>query len=64
LLKSLNAEYLPYEINITDVVEMWKFTNYISAELPEADISQDDLRNTVFQLSKDVKDIKKAIKTK
>ncbi len=63
LLKSLNASYEPYEINISEVVEMWKFTNYISAELPEADISQDDLRNTVFQLSKDVKEIKKAIKT-
>ena len=64
LLKSLNAEYQPYEINITDVVEMWKFTNYISAELPEADISQDDLRNTVYQLGKDMKEIKRAIKTK
>ena len=63
LLKSLNAEYEPYEINISDVVEMWKFTNYISAELPEADISQDDLRNTVYQLGKDVKEIKKALKT-
>ncbi len=64
LLKSLNAEYAPYEINITDVVELWKFTNYISAELPEADISQDDLRNTVYQLGKDVMEIKKAIKSR
>ena len=64
LLKSLNAAYIPYEINITDVVEIWKFTNYISAELPEADITQDDLRNTVNQLSKDVREIKKYVKTR
>ena len=64
LLKSLNAEYEPYEIVISDVVEMWKFTNYISAELPEADITQDELRNTVYQLWKDVKAIKQAIKTR
>ena len=30
LLKSLNPLYEPYEININEVKEIWKFINYIS----------------------------------
>ena len=61
LLKSLNPVYKPYEINIGDVKEVWKFTNYISNEIPQPDLSKEDLVNTVYQLSKDVKEIKKTI---
>ena len=32
LLKSLNPNYDPYEVPATDIREVWKFCNYISAE--------------------------------
>ena len=35
LLKSLNPNYDPYEVPATDIREVWKFCNYISADLPE-----------------------------
>lgn len=35
LLRSLNSTYDPYEVNIGDVKEVWKFINYINNELPE-----------------------------
>src|SRR6185436_17169446 len=33
LLKSLNSEYEPYEININEIREVWKFCNYLSSEI-------------------------------
>jgi transcriptional regulator with XRE-family HTH domain len=35
LLKSLNAEYEPYEVNMNEVKEVWRFCNYISNEIPD-----------------------------
>jgi len=34
LLRSLNNEYKPYELPIEEVLEVWKFINFISKELP------------------------------
>jgi transcriptional regulator with XRE-family HTH domain len=38
LLKSLNKTYLPYEIAIGDVLEIWKFKGYIDLKWPEGDM--------------------------
>jgi transcriptional regulator with XRE-family HTH domain len=57
LLKSLNTEYEPYEININEVREAWKFCNYISSEMPEPQLAQDDLFSKVMKLEKDMKKI-------
>jgi len=35
LLRSLNPAYDPYEIDIEQVMEAWKFINYFSAEIPD-----------------------------
>lgn len=35
LLRSLNPAFDPYEVNIAEVKEVWKFINYINNELPE-----------------------------
>jgi len=35
LLRSLNPIYKPYEIDIHQVMEAWRFVNYSSSELPE-----------------------------
>ena len=59
LLCSTNPEYQPYEISIADVLEVWKFTNYISSQLPEPNLSRDKLAETVLQLQKDMAYLKK-----
>lgn len=38
-LTSLNPYYKPYEVVINKVKEVWKFTHYISSQLPEQEAS-------------------------
>jgi transcriptional regulator with XRE-family HTH domain len=40
LLRSLNPRYAPFELDGSEVNEVWKFIHFISNELPEADSSQ------------------------
>ena len=61
-LCSTNPLYEPYEVNIKEVVEVWKFVNYISSELPEPNLSKDQLSNTVFQLQREVNRIKNTMR--
>ncbi len=60
VLHSLNTLYEPYEIQIADVKEVWKFVNYISSEMPERNIEKDDLVQEIKSLRQEVK----AIQTK
>ena len=39
LLSSLNPYYKPYEVVINKIKEVWKFTHYISSQLPEKVLS-------------------------
>ena len=59
-LHSLNELYEPYEIDINEVREIWKFVNYISSEMPTANQPKDELLKTVKELRKEVR----AIQTK
>jgi transcriptional regulator with XRE-family HTH domain len=36
LLRSLNPAYKPYEVNVGDVKEIWRFVNYINNQVPDA----------------------------
>lgn len=49
-LFSTNSFYDPYEIEITKVLEVWKFVNYITSEAPELpkQISKKDQLNKVI----------------
>jgi transcriptional regulator with XRE-family HTH domain len=58
LLRSLNAAYEPYEVPVNEVVEMWKFINYISSDLPGPESTQDQLSKLVMQLQSDISQIK------
>lgn len=57
ILHSLNPLYLPYEMAVTEIVEIWKFVNYISSEMPEANKEKDQLMQEVKQLKEQVKAI-------
>ncbi len=54
LLCSTNPIYPPYEVSITDVLEIWKFVHYISQELPEPNLSRDELARSVLDLRREV----------
>jgi phage repressor protein C with HTH and peptisase S24 domain len=59
LLKSLNPIYHPYEIEIKDIKEVWKFVNYISGELPTEGMTMEALVSTVMQLKSDMDSFRK-----
>lgn len=57
MLHSLNPLFLPYEIKISDVTEIWKFVNYISSEVPEPNKEKDELSREVKELKRQVQAI-------
>jgi len=54
VLYSLNPMYEPYEVSASEIKEVWKFVNYISAEIPEPIIPSDTLLKTVAGLRRDM----------
>jgi len=56
-LISLNPLYEPYEIHVNTVREVWKFVNFISSRIPEANTLRDKLEESVLNLQKQVKAI-------
>lgn len=57
VLHSLNSLYLPYELEVDEIKEVWKFVNYISSEVPESNKEKDRLAGEVQQLKLQVKAI-------
>lgn len=60
-LHSLNSFYEPYDVEIKDVREVWKFVHYISSAVPERNLPKEDLAVTVATLRKDVEKLKKQV---
>jgi len=63
LLCSTNTTYKPYEINKNEVIEIWKFINYISNKMPELNLSRDQLNNTMMDLHKEIREIKNTLRS-
>ncbi|MBK8532164.1 MAG: LexA family transcriptional regulator [Flavobacteriales bacterium] len=61
LLCSTNPLYTPYEVPINNVLEIWKFVHFISAELPEPNMSRDELARSVVDLRKEVSQLRMAM---
>ena len=55
--------YEPYEININEVHEIWKFVNFISSELPEPNLSRDKLNSSLLNMQKEIREIKNTLRT-
>ncbi|WP_026998398.1 XRE family transcriptional regulator [Eisenibacter elegans] len=64
LLKSTNIQYRPYEIPAEEVLEIWKFSAYISRELPEEVHSYHELREAFDRLEEEVQELKTFTKAK
>ena len=60
-LVSLNPLFEPYDVSVMEVKEIWKFTNFISQEIPEGQTTMNNVAQTVNRMSKDVNDIKNHI---
>lgn len=61
LLKSTNINYKPYEIPVNDVLEIWRFSAYISREFPEEVHSLHELKQAFERLEEEVQELKSTI---
>ncbi|MCH2230493.1 MAG: helix-turn-helix domain-containing protein [Crocinitomicaceae bacterium] len=61
-LCSTNTFYQPYLVHANSILEIWKFVNYISPELPDVRLDDNDLSKSLKTLQKEVHDLKSMIK--
>jgi len=57
-LSSTNPIYAPYVVKINDILEIWKFVNYISHDLPDFKMSENDISRTIKELQNEVHSLK------
>jgi len=60
-LFSLNPIYEPFDVKIKDIKEIWKFVHFISQELPEPVLPENELVKTVANLKHDMQRIKNRV---
>ncbi len=60
-LCSTNTFYAPYLVHANNIIELWKFVNYISPELPEVRMDDNDLSKSIQSLQKEVHELKVAM---
>lgn len=58
LLSSTNPAYAPYEVPVGEILEIWKFVNYISPEMPRPNLSENQVADTLLNLQRDVSKLK------
>ncbi|MBL4862864.1 MAG: helix-turn-helix domain-containing protein [Crocinitomicaceae bacterium] len=61
-LCSTNPFYTPYLVHANDILEIWKFVNYISPELPDVRLDDNDLSKSLKSLQKEIYDLKSMLK--
>lgn len=57
-LCSTNPAYEPYEVHANNIIEIWKFVNYISSDLPTPGFKESELTRAILDLQSDVKHLK------
>ena len=62
LLCSTNPLYEPYEVSISEIMEIWKFVNYIDSQPPEPNMTKSAIHEVVRQLQNDVESVKNMLK--
>lgn len=58
LLKSTNVAYRPYEVDAKSVIELWRFTSYISQNIPEEQDDANELRKAFTRMESDIQDLR------
>ena len=62
MLYSLNPVYEPYTVEVAEVKEVWRFVNYISSEIPDPMLPEDQLISMLSKLRRDVHKLNSQIK--
>jgi transcriptional regulator with XRE-family HTH domain len=58
MLHSLNPAYQPYEVDIRDIREMWRFVNFISPELPQRNMPREEIAEAIAEIRTEVRQIR------
>ncbi len=53
-LISLNPEFLPFEVPVSEIKEVWKFVCYLNTEIPEPETDIRKILQTVNELKKEI----------
>lgn len=61
-LCSTNSLYNPYLVHVNEILEIWKFVNYISPEIPDVRMDDANLSRSIQNLQKEVQDLKEIVK--
>ncbi|WP_167605008.1 XRE family transcriptional regulator [Maribellus sediminis] len=61
-LISLNSEYEPYEIAVTEIKEIWKFVCYLNTEIPEPESDLQKVVQSVNAMKMELQQLKSGIK--
>ena len=61
-LISLNEEFQPYEVPANEVKEVWKFCNYISAEIPDTSVQKHSIFSKIEKMEKEIGELKSVFK--
>lgn len=62
-LISTNTFYEPYMVHVNDILEIWKFVNYISPELPEVRMDDSMLSKSLRGLQDEIQELRTKIKS-
>ena len=62
VLYSLNPLYEPYKIALVEIREIWRFVHFISHEIPEPILPENQLVRTVASLKQDIDRLKMNVK--
>lgn len=57
-LCSTNPLYPPYMVHVNEIIEVWKFINYISSDLPDVKIDEGQMIRTMQMLQAEVHELK------
>ncbi len=55
---SLNSEYTPYDLPVTEIREIWRFVHFISSELPSGRVEIEQLMHAISKIGSEVGEIK------
>lgn len=61
ILSSTNVLYKPYTIHANEIIELWKFVNYISPELPDVRMDDEQLKQSISALQQEVHALRKSM---
>jgi len=60
-LCSTNPIYEPYRVKVNDIIEMWKFVNYMSPEFTEFKSDDSHVAKSIQNLQREIQDLKSMI---